>query len=155
MDMAVEVEQRAEPLQERDGPTLRVVDAVGTCPSTLPGQHLAKEDAEDLSEQIFVACKEEPDPMRQRQYPLPVRHRREDAVDKKRSGTGHAAARARRTKSAGLARKCDEPFLGAGITSDAHEAMAEQSASEELFELALDETRIAVSMLRAFARTLE
>jgi AraC-like DNA-binding protein len=41
--VAVEVEQRAEALHERDGTAVRVGDSVGPCASPLPGKQLAQE----------------------------------------------------------------------------------------------------------------
>lgn len=72
--VAVEVEQRAEPLHERNGAALRIADAMGVGAATLPGEHLAQEHAEEPREELAVAGDQEPDVPRQRQHPLPVRH---------------------------------------------------------------------------------
>ena len=55
MCVAIEAEQRAEPLDERDRAALRIVDAMGAGAATLPGEYLAQEHAEDPREQVAVA----------------------------------------------------------------------------------------------------
>lgn len=92
---------------------------------------------------------------RQRQHPLPVRHGREHVLDEVRRGSGHPTTGARGTESPGLSRKRDQPLFRAGATSYAYEAAAEQATSEELLELALNETWIAEAVLRSIARMVE
>lgn len=155
MCVAIEVEQGAEPLDERDRAAPRIFDAKGTGAATLPGEHLAQEHAEDPREQVAVAGDQEPDLPRQREHPLSVRDGREHAIDEVGRGAGHPATRARRAEAAGLARERDQPPGGAVVTAHAHEAVAEQAAREELLELALDEAWIAEPVLGMIAGALE
>jgi hypothetical protein len=60
VSMAVEVEQRAKALHERDGTAVRVGDAVRARSATLPGEHLVQEHADDLAQQVAVAGEQKP-----------------------------------------------------------------------------------------------
>jgi hypothetical protein len=64
--VAVEVEQRAEALHERDGTRVRVGDAVGTCSSPLPGEQLGQEHTECLAQEFAVSGEQKPHSTRQR-----------------------------------------------------------------------------------------
>jgi len=121
----------------------------------LPGEHLAQEHTEHLSEEVAIAREQEPHLTRQRQHPLSVRHGREHVHDEVRRGAGHPSTCARRAESSGLARERDQHLLRARRTAHAHKAMTEQATGEELLELALDETWITKPALRSIARTVE
>lgn len=77
------------------------------------------------------------------------------AVDQVRRGADHATGRTRRAEATRLARECDESLVATVAVTHAHEAAAEQTAGEDLVELALDEARIAEATVGAVSRVLD
>ena len=58
-----------------------------------------------------------------------------DSFAKVRREVAHAAAEARRTEAAALARKCNEAALPAAVASDADEPVGQDAAPEERLDL--------------------
>ena len=82
-------------LDEGHGAKTRPVGGLGTAGSQRRFD-LGEENPQHRVDQIDVVMEEVPQPLRQRQHPLPDRHLGEYVIDEVRGGFGHAAGGARR-----------------------------------------------------------
>ncbi len=105
----------------------------------------AAEQVEQARAQSGMAGREEADPAREGEHPLPHGDRGEDVLDEVLGGVLHPASVAGRA-DVGLAGEGHQPLETAVGTADSREAAGEDAAVEVGAQLALDEGRQAPAM---------
>jgi len=117
-----------KPLHDRHGAAahIRETALAGTGPQ-MP-RHLAQQHANDRLAEIVAPGEQIPDPMRQRQYPLPHRDIRDDVVHEVCGTLGHAPAATAWTEAAALAREGDQALGLAPNAPESREPSGEPGA---------------------------
>jgi hypothetical protein len=140
MEVEIRIEGGPEALDEGDGAALaaRETPVTPRAPAEL-GEERAEEGAEHLAREPRVVEAAVAKRVREREDPLSDRHLGEDAVHEVRRRIGHAAAAARGTETAILARKSQQAVAAAGIAVEPKETTGEDATREIGAQLALDE----------------
>ena len=142
MEMQVQVQRRAEALEESDRAAL--LGAHAPVPPNAPPQlreERAQEGAEHFARELAVVSAAVAKRVREREHPLPDRHRGEHAEGEVRRGVRHATAAAGGAEAAALARERHEAIVAALVAAEAQEAVGGDAATQEGAELLLDEIR--------------
>ena len=139
MDVDIQIQRTAETLHDGHDPaaSVRLPGRAGRVPEEAEDRPDA--DPDDRAAQVVVPREPVPQPMRQRQHPLPHRHPREDVVHHVRSAFRHAPPPAARTARSGLARERDQPVETTVVATEAGEATGQPSAAQKLAKFLLDE----------------
>ena len=120
---------------------------------TRPGPQVALDgavqDARHRPTQVVAPGQQVPQPVRERQHPLPHGDIRQHVVHQVRGAFGHPAAAATRTEAAPLARERDEPLGPAGVAPEPGEPAREEAAAQERAELGVDEPRQPLAAAQA------
>ena len=117
MDVDVEIERPAEPLDHGHGPSATIVHAVQARAAPQPAEHSAQEDRDDGAAQRVVPRQLVAQAKRQAQDPLPDRDIREDVVHQVRGALSHPATTAAWTEAPSLTGERDEPVQAAGVAA--------------------------------------
>jgi hypothetical protein len=142
VEVQVQVERRAEALNEGDGAALLGAHAP-VSPNASPqlSEERAQEGAEHFARELAIVRAAVAKRVRKCEHPLADRHRGEHAVDEVRRGVGHAATATRRAEAAALARERHEAVVATVVAVQAQEAVGEDAAAQEGADLLLDEVR--------------
>ena len=141
MDMHVQIEGPAEPLDDGHGPAAAIRHAVATRAAAQPAQHGPHVHRDDRAAQIVVPRQLIPQAMGHAQDPLSDRHVGEHMIDEVRRPLGHAPAATPWAEPATLARDRHEAIHSAGGAPKSGEASSQTSAPQEVAELLLDKSR--------------
>ncbi len=140
MEVDVEVQGRAEALNEGDGAALATRRApLAPCATAKRGEERTEKGAEDFAGEASVVGTAVAERVGQRENPLADGDFRENAVDEARSGVGHSATSTRGAEATPLAREGDEVVLAAGVAAEPQEAVSQDPAPEVPAKLLLDE----------------
>ncbi len=136
----VQVECRAEALDEGDGATLLRPNT--PLPSRTPAklrEQRSDEGPEHGARESCVVGTPVPERAGKGEHPLPDRHFWEYAVHQVRRRVRHASSATGRTEPPALARERDQAIVSAILTMQAEKAMSQDAAAEESAQLLLDE----------------
>ena len=138
--MDVQIERRAEALDESDGTALLGpgIPLLSRAPAKL-GEQGSDEDAEDLAGELRVVGTAVSEWIGQRQHPLANRHLWQDSIDQVRGGIRHAAPAARGTEATALAREGHQAVVAALVAVQSQEAVGQDAAAKEGAKLLRDE----------------
>jgi hypothetical protein len=128
-------------LKHGDAAAAPVAHAVLTRPGAQVTFHGAVQEARHRSAQVVAPGQQVPQPMRERQHPLPHGDVRQHVVHKVRGTFGHSTAAAAWAEAAPLAREGDEPLGPAGVAPEPGKAAGQEAAAQERVEFVLDESR--------------
>ena len=109
MDVDVEIQRPAEPLDHGHRAPARLREARGTPLVAQQAEHGSKEHGRPPAAPVVVPCQPVPQPVWQTQHPLPYRDVRNDVVDQVCRAFRHTAATAARTERPSFAREGHEP----------------------------------------------
>jgi hypothetical protein len=146
MDVHVEIQRPAEPLDHGHRAPARLREARGTPLLAQQAEHGAKEHGGHPAAQVVVPGQPLPQPVRQTPHPLPHRDVNNDVVDQVCRAFRHAAATAARTQRPSLARAIDGPVQAAVVAVEPRKAACQVPAPKELPKGTLDESRQAVGL---------
>jgi len=150
VNVHVEIERRAEPLDDRHSATAPVRCAGAMRAATEPGENGADEDRHHRTAERVIEREHVPQPRRQTQHPLPHRHAWKDVIHQVRGPVRHAAAATARTEAAPFAREGHQSVFAAGGAAKPRKAGRETAARQEIAELALDKPWQALPVAHCF-----
>lgn len=142
VEVDVQIERRAEALDEADGAALLRANA--PLPPRAPAQLREQgpdEGAQHLAREPRVVGAAVTEWVGQREHPLTDRHLRQHAIDEVSRRICHATPATRRTEAAALAREGDEAVVAALVAVEPKEAVCENATAKERAKLLLDEAR--------------
>jgi hypothetical protein len=123
VEVDVEVDRPAEALDGGHASGPRIGHPRPPRGPSLPGEEGPREEVEEPGRDLRIPRREEPEPAREGEHPLPDGDLREDVVDEVVGGVLHPAGVAGRA-APGLAGEGDEPLEAAVRTADPREAAA-------------------------------
>jgi len=139
MEMNIELEATAKPLDHRHGATLSVAHARGGCSAAIEAKHGAHGDAEHRAAERVIVGEEIAQSVRQGEHPLAHGDVWQDVIDETGGLLRHAATATTRAEPPLLARERDQALEGTALAPNACEAPAQRPTRDELAKLALDE----------------
>ena len=140
MEMDIQVQGRAKPLNEGDGTALHpsLTPPISRTPS-LRGKEGTEKGSKGVAGECCVVGTSVAKRVGEGEDPLADGHFRQHAVHEMRGGVGHAPAAARRAEATPFAREGDEAIESTVIAAKPQEAVGEDSAFEVGAEFFLDE----------------
>ena len=139
MEVGVEVQRRAETLDEGDRPGL---GAGGDGESGLLDEVCgdgAVHHTQDLAQDLRLGGEQEAQGIRERQYPLPNGLLGEDMIDQMRGALYHPPGATRGAEPAALTAEGNQVLVTAGLALNAQKTVLEQAALQVVIELLFDE----------------
>jgi len=138
----VEVQRRAEALDEGDGAAL--LGAKIPLPACAPaqlGEERADEGAQNFARELRIVGAAVAERVRERQHPMPDRGLGQGAIDQLGGGIRHPAPAAGRTEAPPLAGERHQPVVTTRVAVDPNESVREHATAEVRAKLLLDEAR--------------
>ena len=137
VEVQVGIERRSETVDKRHRTEPGIAGRVGTAQAQRR-LHLGEENPQHRIDQTGVTMEEIPQPLRQREHPLPHRHLGEHVIHEVRGRLGHAPGAAGGADPAALAREGDQEVMPAVRAAHPGEAVGQNAAGQVLAELPLD-----------------
>ena len=142
----VQIDGPAEPLENDDPTAARVDDASLTCPMAEKAQDRAHGYGDDLSAHVMIPGQGVPQAVGRESTHWRTGTSGKTVIDQMGGPVGHPAPTAARTQRARLAGEGDQPLPAARGTSKPSEAASEKATAQEVAELPLDETGDALAV---------
>ena len=142
VEMKVQVQRRAEALDEGDGAAL-LGKGAPLSPNAPPQlrEERPEERAKDFARELGIVCTAVAKWVWESEHPLANRHRGEDTIHEVSRGVGHAVAAAGRTEATALARERHKAVVTTLVAAQTQKTVGEDAAAQEGPKLLLDESR--------------
>jgi hypothetical protein len=140
VDVHVQVQRAAEPLDDDHRPAAAIRDAVPPRALAQKPKHGTHVHGHHRPTEIVIPGEQVPQAVRDAQDPLPHRHVGKHVIDEMSRTLRHPSAAAAGTESPSLTREGHEPIVPAPVAVKAGESGRQAPAGQEVAELLLDKS---------------